>query len=1062
MTRRNCRDILKRVGFLLPIQVLAVLTVESVLAQSAIVPDNTLGEESSQVRTNVNGLPVEVIEGGAQRGSNLFHSFSEFNVSEGRGAYFANPTGVENILGRVTGANPSQILGTLGVLGNADLFLINPNGIIFGQNARLDVNGSFIGSTADSLLFPDGEFSARDTQAKPLLTVNVPIGLGLGDNPGDIVVNKNELLLVPIGETLALVGGNVSIDGSWLLAVDGNIELGGLTAQGEIDLNEDGSLSFPDNVVRGDVSLANGTNLFVAGEEGGAININARNFSLTSGSFVAAGINVELGSPEAQAGDIIIDSTEDVLLDGATVTNSNVGTGSAGNIEISARNITAINGGNVTSFNDGKGETGDITLTATEDVIFNGLISPSINGVVNFVSEEATGNVGSINITAQNLTLTNGAFVESRVAGNADSGSIDLDIANTITVDGFGITVGDSGEKVPIASSIATEITPSGNGNSGNININTKTLFLTRNGAVSATILGSGNAGNININAEAIAISQQGSPFIEPSNISSNALSGFISDAVEANAGNIIINTNSLSIADGGSIGASSSGISNSGSIVVNATDNLSLDGTGLVFVPDGTKFLDETTEVFSSISTSTTGNPVGNAGSIEINTPKLSLNNFAQISAVTSGEGTGGDITIDTGQLNVVGTSQIIASTFTDGNAGSLNITATDSIELSGASERGRSGLLVSALVGGGNGGDLSVFTDELIIRDGATISASNFPSIEGATEPGSGSAGILTIEANSITLDNNAVVTAATQSGEGGNIDLQIADNLTVQDNSTISAQAFNQANGGNLTVNADTIFLDNQSLIEADTDSGTQGNITLNTQLLTLRNNSNITTNASGSATGGNITINAEDGFIIAVPEENSDITANAERASGGQVTINAQSLFGIEAREQNTPLSDITATSDLGVQFGGDVTINTPEVDPESGLNELPTVPIDADAIIAQNFCRLENDRIAGGSSFTIIGKGGLPPTADDPITNQTRIVDWATPTEEPLTPNRNQPEINSNNTVAENTQPVIQQARGWAKTKDGKIVLTADAPIIAPQTGEIAFPNCTVN
>jgi filamentous hemagglutinin family protein len=110
----------------------AIATIgDRAFAQSNIVPDDSLGAESSVVTPNFDDLPVEVIDGGAQRGANLFHSFREFNIDEGRGAYFRNPTGIENILSRVTGGNRSDILGTLGVLGNANLFLINPNGIIF-------------------------------------------------------------------------------------------------------------------------------------------------------------------------------------------------------------------------------------------------------------------------------------------------------------------------------------------------------------------------------------------------------------------------------------------------------------------------------------------------------------------------------------------------------------------------------------------------------------------------------------------------------------------------------------------------------------------------------------------------------------------------------------------------------------------------------------------------------------------------------------------------------------------------------------------------------------------
>ncbi len=106
-------------------------------AKAQVTPNTTLGNEASRLTPNqvINGASADRINGGAQRGINLFHSFGEFNIGNGQRVYFGNPVGVENILTRVTGASTSNILGTLGVDGAANLFLINPNGIFFGQNA---------------------------------------------------------------------------------------------------------------------------------------------------------------------------------------------------------------------------------------------------------------------------------------------------------------------------------------------------------------------------------------------------------------------------------------------------------------------------------------------------------------------------------------------------------------------------------------------------------------------------------------------------------------------------------------------------------------------------------------------------------------------------------------------------------------------------------------------------------------------------------------------------------------------------------------------------------------
>ncbi len=181
-------------------------------AQGQITPDNSLGQEASRLNQNqiINGARFDEIDGGATRGSNLFHSFSEFNINEGQRVYFANPTGVENILTRVTGGNASNIFGTLGVAGAANLFLINPAGIVFGHNAQLNVHGSFVGTTADGVQFANQElFSATNPQTPSLLTVGVPIGLQYGSNSGGIQV-QSVSLKVPDGQTLILAGGTVA------------------------------------------------------------------------------------------------------------------------------------------------------------------------------------------------------------------------------------------------------------------------------------------------------------------------------------------------------------------------------------------------------------------------------------------------------------------------------------------------------------------------------------------------------------------------------------------------------------------------------------------------------------------------------------------------------------------------------------------------------------------------------------------------------------------------------------------------------------------------------------
>jgi len=275
---------LKLVGSVAIVGTLFAAVGGSVLAQ--IAPDNTLGAEGSVVTPNVNiqGIPSDRIDGGATRGANLFHSFGDFNVGEGRGAYFANPTGTENILTRVTGSNASNILGRLGVLGGANLFLLNPNGIVFGPNASLDIQGSFVATTADGIQLGDsGYFSAVEPQTSSLLSVS-PGALffsQVANQPGSIINRGN----LATGKNLTLSAGNLDLQGQ-------------LLSGGDLTLETQDTVKVRDSVAT--LFLAqSGENLTIVGK--GGIDILALNHP-TQTPFVSGG-NLSLISDGVISGD---------------------------------------------------------------------------------------------------------------------------------------------------------------------------------------------------------------------------------------------------------------------------------------------------------------------------------------------------------------------------------------------------------------------------------------------------------------------------------------------------------------------------------------------------------------------------------------------------------------------------------------------------------------------------------------------------------------------------------------------------------------------------------------
>jgi filamentous hemagglutinin family protein len=312
-------------------------------AIAQIIPDNSLGAESSRtVPDTINNLPSDRITGGAIRGVNLFHSLREFSIPEGRGAYFENPSGIANIFTRVTGGNPSNILGNLGVLGNSNLFLINPKGIVFGPQARLDLRGSFVGSSASGVVFNNGfEFSSANPQTVPLLAINIPVGLRFRENPGAIinassvtqVIEGTTLpvgLAVPPGQTLALVGGDVIFNNGFASAFSGNIQLGSVASPGLVSFNitpEGLGLDYTNVGNFGNIELSGLSAVTASGPGGGAIALRGGNVTLRDRSSL---VSDTIGSIDGRG--IKIEAARFSLLDRAFVGSSTSGSGAGGPI----------------------------------------------------------------------------------------------------------------------------------------------------------------------------------------------------------------------------------------------------------------------------------------------------------------------------------------------------------------------------------------------------------------------------------------------------------------------------------------------------------------------------------------------------------------------------------------------------------------------------------------------------------------------------------------------------------------------------------------------------------
>ena len=680
------------------------------VTQAQIEPDNTLGNENSQVipDQNINGLPADLIEGGATRGQNLFHSFSQFNIESGQGAYFANPEGIANIFSRVTGNDVSDILGTLGVNGIADLFLINPNGIIFGENASLDLNGSFSATTADAIQFSDrGFFSAANPDEPPLLTVRPSAFFFNETNSGtienisfapttavDIFERSLFGLVVPNGESLLLVGGEIAVDGGELNALDGRIELLSIADQGTVELDtaqDNPSLEFPTQLQLADISISNDAFINTSNEGGGAINLQGKNISIGGESRVFANT---LGDLDGNG--IAINVDQSLSIANSSILAATVGQGDSGDININANSFSVLEGSQLntsvvfSALANNFRQAGNINITAQE-VTFDGGFAFSR------LERGTTGRGGDINITTDSLLVTGipPELVENNIGqlvtatfGEGDAGNLTIDATGDVVFDGlrsdvFTLVAGDFVNLRPLAI-----------GDGGDITINSDSLTVKNQSRLVSRTEGEGNAGDISINTNSLTIAN-GSQLLSE-----------VDGLAIGDAGDIEIKTQSLDISARGQINARTAGNGNAGNIDIVASDRITLTGI------EG----EEDTEVQTAITNQLLGSANVAAGTITISNgdfstaPRLEISNGANITAIagvgedagninlidletlllrnnsfistTAGiEGTGGDggnITIDTDFLITFPeeNNDIIANAF-EGRGGSIQINA-------------------------------------------------------------------------------------------------------------------------------------------------------------------------------------------------------------------------------------------------------------------------------------------------------------------------------------------------------------------------------------------------
>ncbi|NES19329.1 MAG: filamentous hemagglutinin N-terminal domain-containing protein [Symploca sp. SIO3E6] len=934
---------------------------EPVFAQ--IVPDNSQGNEQSVV-TSVNSQ-LQQITGGATRGSALFHSFLEFNINEGNAAYFVNPAAIETIFSRVTGNNPSEILGTLGVLGEADLYLINPNGILFGPNAQLDIKGSFIASTANSLVLPNGiDFSATNPQTPPLLEIDADVSIGLvfeGGPPGDIV-NAGSLA---VGEDLQLVAGNLDLQGE-------------LVARRNLTLQANNLLSIRDSETKPFLAVA-GEKMLIQGNEqvdifalnhsnsgfssGGDLVLRSRNpvggdaHYWSGGNFQIEGLDGSLGDLHSPY-DPIIRSHGDVSFENyvgtslhilaggrvnipgvVVITDSEVGTVGTdflrGEVDLSQPIVLAngdkisqvqIDGSSRPTFEVRAGVQStaiDSTMLGTvgnrfpRDIFFNSPLIPAAAPGNNPTATSADINIGGIAMLGSDAA-DGLVFLTNQFQPNTSLPGGDIKVGVIVTSDGATKFTDNLPPLINLAANFAG-LLDGFSGNGGDVIIDSRQNIAVAGGlpefGVNSSIIdtssATGDAGNIFLLAE-----EQVS--LENSSVLSNA-NGSVK------GGEINVTARSVSLSDNSRLGSIAVNGGEGGDVKITATDTLKITGktsdireTIDAFQDRILPNLSDTTNFPEGIILGTQDS--GNAGSLQIAAGQLQLQSAAILNG-TLGDGHAGKIEIKVQDSMTVDNGLIAAFTAAGGNAGEMQITAPD-LQIQNQA------VVATSTAGQGNNGNLTINSQRLTLNNEGAIAIDTRSS---------GNAQQLTIASREVVLTGNSVISGislsrAPDAGQAGGITIEDAELVRLND-SSILTESRGAKDAGNVKITTVDLLLEKTSVISTGTlGFGDGGDIEVNAsesiRLIGALDGlpSALVSLTSGSGNAGTIGIDTkyliiEDGGVI------SALTSPTSNGKGGSITVNASELVLLAGTSSDNLIPSSISVDTTGTGIAGTLTINT---------------------------------------------------------------------------------------------------------------------------------------
>ncbi len=714
---------------------------------------------------------------GVTTGANLFHSFGQFNIPTDHSVTFSGDPGIANVLSRVTGGEVSSIDGTLAsTIENANLFLFNPAGVVFGSNATLEVKGAFYTSTADFIRLGENGIYHADLDSESILTMAQPEAFGfLSETPADITVNGSSLQ-VPEGEALSLVGGDIRIAGTLeqpsdeaipnLAAESGQVSLVSVASVGEVEFSTlDGAQDFSLDSIEslGEIGLVQRALVDTSGESGGMVVIRSGILTIEQESQISANT---AGPIEGILTDIPkmainVETESLVIQDGGLIVAGTFNASDGGDVQLKASETLQVrDGGFVLTFTEDAGNAGNIEVDAgrvqlsqSENFVDAGITSQT--DFLESVGDSQTGNTGNIRLNAQHVEIMGESAIRTATSSSGNAGDVD------VIVDGGNLAISGN------AAISSTTNLPFFGGLPGNINLQVEGGDVILNDGArirTFTTFGIGgfeNKGNIQITANNLEM--HGEPPLKISQIAADSLGS-------GKAGGITVTlTGNLQMEGDTQINVVSRFLADANALNITAKD-IFMTGTGETGTP--------------LITTKSQGEAQG--GNLNILAENLTLTAESQINSQAEGSGNAGNINIELkGNLLVTKgssvTTESISTEDVAGNAGNINLRANNTIFIDNAK--------VIARTENALGGNIKLDAGDLIHVVDSEITSQ--------VQQGSGNAGSINIDPEFIVVQNSRIDSSA-DVGDGGDVTFVASSAILFDSLSTIDASSRFGGNG------------------------------------------------------------------------------------------------------------------------------------------------------------------------------------------------------------------------------------------------------------------------